>query len=484
MCWNIELESLVPGPVCSRNTGGLLKTRISFLLRRAARVRRDGTSLRLSSWREISSVVGSRLNSTGVEAFSALLRYSIKSTTAPHSYPKARRCSDLFWLERPVHQLSNMTQIYTRPPISPARERPSPHEQRSMNDSFCVKPLQQTHEYSENYRPPARSSWELHSPMSAPEKAPFEAPVPKAGEMYAKRPESRQNSSREQLPPLSSLFWSSSPHHTRTAPFPYVERRSPVFPAASTLDARYPATPIHPERHYDTSYFQRPGSARPYAYESRPESRERLGLPTSPHPVHVGEGAESPRHESQHGPNEGSRPRHPSALSPRLQGSVLEYFGRDASLRPHPEHRPLPPQVPRPEAETRPAYRDSAHSTPATPNYPPTPASTVAGESATPKDGLGPKIWTGTQFLPRFVRQADVPGEGTCYFYDDGTHCKTVIDGEIVNAHWGVTKAGKPRKRLAIACITCREKKIKCDPDYPRCVQCEKFGRTCKFKNA
>jgi hypothetical protein len=82
------------------------------------------------------------------------------------------------------------------------------------------------------------------------------------------------------------------------------------------------------------------------------------------------------------------------------------------------------------------------------------------------------------------VRQADVPGEGTCYFYDDGTHCKTVIDGEIVNAHWGVTKAGKPRKRLAIACITCREKKIKCDPDYPRCVQCEKFGRTCKFKNA
>jgi Fungal Zn(2)-Cys(6) binuclear cluster domain len=71
-----------------------------------------------------------------------------------------------------------------------------------------------------------------------------------------------------------------------------------------------------------------------------------------------------------------------------------------------------------------------------------------------------------------------------CYFYDDGTHCKTVIDGEIVNAHWGVTKAGKPRKRLAIACITCREKKIKCDPDYPRCVQCEKFGRICKFKNA
>lgn len=107
-----------------------------------------------------------------------------------------------------------------------------------------------------------------------------------------------------------------------------------------------------------------------------------------------------------------------------------------------------------------------------------------AGETVPTKDGLGPKIWTGTHFLPRFVRAAEVPGEGMCYFYDDGSHCKTVIDGEAVNAHWGVTKAGKPRKRLAIACVTCREKKIKCDPDYPRCVQCEKFGRVCKFKNA
>jgi hypothetical protein len=110
------------------------------------------------------------------------------------------------------------------------------------------------------------------------------------------------------------------------------------------------------------------------------------------------------------------------------------------------------------------------------------PGNPVNGEQGS-KDTLGPKIWSGTQFFPRFVRQAEVPGEGLCYFYDDGTHCKTVIDGEAVNAHWGVTKAGKPRKRLAIACITCREKKIKCDPDFPRCVQCEKFGRVCKFKN-
>ncbi|KAF3026514.1 hypothetical protein E8E14_013586 [Neopestalotiopsis sp. 37M] len=53
----------------------------------------------------------------------------------------------------------------------------------------------------------------------------------------------------------------------------------------------------------------------------------------------------------------------------------------------------------------------------------------IASREAAPvKDDLGPKIWTGTKFLPRFVRQAEVPGEGLCYFYDNGSHCKAVID--------------------------------------------------------
>jgi hypothetical protein len=136
--------------------------------------------------------------------------------------------------------------------------------------------------------------------------------------------------------------------------------------------------------------------------------------------------------------------------------------------------------------ESEPPYIEHRASHPGVLALPPTPSTTITmGSEVIPvKDGLGPKIWTGTHFLPRFLRAAEVPGEGLCYFYDDGSHCKSVIDGEAVNAHWGVTKAGKPRKRLAIACVTCREKKIKCDPDYPRCVQCEKFGRICKFKNA
>lgn len=80
----------------------------------------------------------------------------------------------------------------------------------------------------------------------------------------------------------------------------------------------------------------------------------------------------------------------------------------------------------------------------------------------------------------RLIGQRDIPGEGSCYIYEDGTYCRAVIDGEPVNPSWGITKAGKPRKRLAQACLTCREKKIKCEPDFPKCHQCAKSQRVCR----
>ncbi|KAF1996410.1 hypothetical protein P154DRAFT_547920 [Amniculicola lignicola CBS 123094] len=80
----------------------------------------------------------------------------------------------------------------------------------------------------------------------------------------------------------------------------------------------------------------------------------------------------------------------------------------------------------------------------------------------------------------RCVGQREIPGEGLCYVYDDGTYCRAIIDGEPVNPSWGITKAGKPRKRLAQACLTCREKKIKCEPGYPKCHQCAKSQRVCR----
>lgn len=93
----------------------------------------------------------------------------------------------------------------------------------------------------------------------------------------------------------------------------------------------------------------------------------------------------------------------------------------------------------------------------------------------------GPAIQVDDRFLPRFLREEYLPDEGLCYFYDDGRHCKAVINSERVNPYWGVTKAGKPRKRLILACRSCRDKKIKCQPDYPKCEQCNKFGRECRF---
>lgn len=80
----------------------------------------------------------------------------------------------------------------------------------------------------------------------------------------------------------------------------------------------------------------------------------------------------------------------------------------------------------------------------------------------------------------RCIGQREMPGEGLCYIYEDGTYCRAIIDGEPVNPSWGITKAGKPRKRLAQACLTCREKKIKCEPGYPKCHQCAKSQRVCR----
>ncbi|KAH1306653.1 hypothetical protein KXX11_006742 [Aspergillus fumigatus] len=88
------------------------------------------------------------------------------------------------------------------------------------------------------------------------------------------------------------------------------------------------------------------------------------------------------------------------------------------------------------------------------------------------------------QVRPHVVDERYIEGEGWCYIYADGSHCPKTIDGVPVNANWGVTKAGKPRKRLAQACLTCREKKIKCQPNLPKGDQCQKSGRECRFESA
>ncbi|EWZ97691.1 hypothetical protein FOCG_01302 [Fusarium oxysporum f. sp. radicis-lycopersici 26381] len=291
------------------------------------------------------------------------------------------------------------------------------------------------------------------------------------------RPESTtQAAPRQQLPSLSSIF-GPPPPAGRPAHSPLSEHNN-SYSTTSPLDrTRAPSG----DRHHSTSYFPptlSPSLSQPRTYDNKFEADR--------HPAHglsrSYSGSASPRFRNgEHARQESVTEGQPGRWSVH-QESRSEYSlgSRDGSFRPPQDQFRL--HFPSPKERVIPTYNDQGSSQGA-PIPPPTP-STTATDGVPSKDGLGPKIWTGTHFLPRFVRATEVPGEGMCYFYDDGSHCKTVIDGEAVNAHWGVTKAGKPRKRLAIACVTCREKKIKCDPDYPRCVQCEKFGRVCKFKNA
>ncbi|KAK4451841.1 hypothetical protein QBC34DRAFT_44410 [Podospora aff. communis PSN243] len=315
-------------------------------------------------------------------------------------------------------------------------------------------------------------SWNPPAPLSPPMSS--YDPSAKASDMSAGKGQDDSQVRRDaggdqgvpRLPPLSSLFGPPPPVRPFHSP---VSDRPSVFSSGSPLDrsttsSYFPpvttGAPIPPPR--STPFQERaPFPSLPRVFPGSSLSRE----PEPPRPDTRSDYGASSKWSS---PQESSRdfsygPREPYRPGPERFPGPLPGSRRDDDAR---AREPLPPQ----QRSAQPA--------------PTTPSSPAISEITLSKDGLGPKIWTGTHFLPRFVKAAEVPGEGMCYFYDDGSHCKTVIDGEAVTAHWGVTKAGKPRKRLAIACVTCREKKIKCDPDYPRCVQCEKFGRVCTFKNA
>lgn len=354
-----------------------------------------------------------------------------------------------------------------------------------------------TSEGPSNWR--SRSNGPLSPPMSSHDRPALSDGMSsrEADDAQARKSPLSQHSSnagsapRQQLPSLTSLF----PLDMRTLPSPRLER-PPSYPATSPLD--------HP-RSTDGGYLERTGSASSYFPPSAssssssttqqpartifdfdrgaPQIRTAFPGQLSPgfrEPSQIHSADPSSRwsyHQDLSRPSEyslGGREL-PNKYQPRrLSGHKLShdgYVSSSSSTSTRDYHSDLRIRQHPPPQQQAVSYH---HQIP----------TSSTGETIPTKDGLGPKIWTGTHFLPRFVRAAELPGEGMCYFYDDGSHCKTTIDGEVVNAHWGVTKAGKPRKRLAIACITCREKKIKCDPDYPRCVQCEKFGRVCRFKNA
>jgi hypothetical protein len=92
-------------------------------------------------------------------------------------------------------------------------------------------------------------------------------------------------------------------------------------------------------------------------------------------------------------------------------------------------------------------------------------------------DGFPP---AGPESSKKYLGVQEVPGEGQFHMYEGGYRIPTQVDGENVNPAWGLTKANKPRKRLAMACLDCREKKIKCEPGANSCLQCEKAKRPCR----
>ena len=128
----------------------------------------------------------------------------------------------------------------------------------------------------------------------------------------------------------------------------------------------------------------------------------------------------------------------------------------DGYFHGHPEHNAIASQTPY-------HHRQPLSGTNATPST----------SSSTPGSGFGVSR-VDLQRRESFAHpsQHDLVG--------NGTYCRAIIDGEAVNPSWGITKAGKPRKRLAQACLTCREKKIKCEPGYPKCHQCSKSQRVCR----
>ena len=77
--------------------------------------------------------------------------------------------------------------------------------------------------------------------------------------------------------------------------------------------------------------------------------------------------------------------------------------------------------------------------------------------------------------FPPLIGECDVPGEGPTLFYEDGITRKQAW----VDAHWSLKKALSPRKLLGISCPTCQSRKIRCDLAEPKCGFCSTRSRDC-----
>ncbi|KAL4864176.1 hypothetical protein BDV12DRAFT_16118 [Aspergillus spectabilis] len=237
----------------------------------------------------------------------------------------------------------------------------------------------------------------------------------------------------EQLPSVSQLLTPTA--QLSRSPSPYNPRAFGIY-----LPSNESGEPSERLRQHESGTL--PIEARPGVYES---SRAPFNATTSPQPQNLPPISQISAHAVGRDT--------PAYMTTTLQSS-------------HPTYRPNIPQHHSGEI-------NDVHTTSISPPG-------ITDSSSFGVAGIVPK----PHVRPHVVDERYIEGEGICYIYADGSHCPKLIDGMPVNANWGITKAGKPRKRLAQACLTCREKKIKCHPNLPKCDQCQKSGRECRFESA
>lgn len=222
----------------------------------------------------------------------------------------------------------------------------------------------------------------------------------------------------------------------------------------------YPPMPKHAASHYGSTGEQNIISGRPIHtpvsmaapspyFENHADPRNR---PSS---------RSSGRTKAVYGAPQG----HPSTMSPTSTAGSAYYADRLAHQIAIVESDP-PAQISamRPEPRLRePSLREDQH------------LSLITDKRAA-VNAAGPAA------VPRCVEQRYVNGKGLCYIYEDGSFCEAVVRGEPVNPDWGLTRAGRARKRLAKACNSCREKKVKCEPGNTyRCQRCSRKGQDCQW---
>ena len=212
-------------------------------------------------------------------------------------------------------------------------------------------------------------------------------------------------------------------------------------------------SPAHQGR---DEYFGRREWHPPLATHQPTDSHPAFQAPPPPRPLELPILQATPL--TRHAPHPQSGPPYTGYSDARAHSDARPDRGRQNSNVSYLTNGVPSPYTPGPE-ET--PYHDTTVGFDRSPNGPPMP-------------GVPPECQR------KYLGIKDVNGEGHFHMYEGGFRIPTHVDGEHVNPAWGLTKANKPRKRLALACLDCREKKIKCEPGTSSCLQCEKAKRPCR----